>query len=119
MGHQASKIKDEKEKEKLLKWLEELEFGHLGLPKPDAVIFLHIPAEIGQKLVEQKGERNYIGNKKDIAEEDLEHQKESEKNYISLSEKFGWKKIECVDNGKLLSKEEVAERVWNALNGTF
>ncbi len=119
MGHQASKIKDPKEREKFLKWLEEIEFNHLGIPRPDVVVFLHVPAEIGQKLVEQKGERGYIGNKKDIAEEDVEHQKESEKNYNDLSKKFVWKAVECVEKGSLLSKEEIAENVWNALKGIF
>ena len=119
MGHQAGKIKDQKEREKFLKWLDELEFTHLGLPKPDIVIFLHMPAEIGQKLVEKKGHRDYIGDKKDIHESDIYHLRDSEKAYLQVAKMFKWKTIECVENGSLLSKEKIAERVYSLLKGIF
>ena len=116
MGHQAGKIKDKKEREKFLKWLEDLEFRIFEIPKPDLVVFLHVPAEIGQKLVEEKGHRDYIGgDKKDLHEKDINHLKEAEQAYLEVAEKFGWKKIECVKNGKLLSKEDISERVWKVV----
>ena len=112
MGHQAGKIKNHTEREKFLKWLDQTEFELLGIPKPDLVIFLHVAPEIGQKLVESKGHRDYIGNKKDIHEASLQHLTDSERAYLEVAEKFSWKKIECVKNGKLLSKEEISECVW-------
>ncbi len=57
MGHQAGKIQDEKEREAFLNWLDELEYDILGLPRPDISIFLDVPPELGQKLVDKKGER--------------------------------------------------------------
>ncbi len=115
MGHQAGKIKDKKEREQFLSWLEDLEYNILGIPKPDLVIFLHVPADVGQKLVEGKGHRDYIGgNKKDLHEKDINHLKEAEYAYLEVAEKFSWKKIECVE-GSLLSKEEISERVWKVV----
>ena len=45
MVHQAGKISDEKEREKFINWLFDLEFNIYGLPKPSRVFFLNIPTE--------------------------------------------------------------------------
>ena len=66
MGHQAGKIADLKERDKFLEWLFELEYNLFGIPKPDVNILLFMPPEIGQELVDQKGHRDYIGDKKEI-----------------------------------------------------
>ena len=43
MVHQAGKISDEKEREKFLNWLFDLEFNIYGLPVPSKVFFLNMP----------------------------------------------------------------------------
>ncbi len=113
MGHQAGKIKDPIKREAFLKWLDQTEFELLGIPRPDIVIFLHVTPEIGQKLVEKKGHRDYIGNKKDIHEASLQHLADSEQAYLEVVAKMKWKKIECIENGRLLPKEEISKRIWN------
>ena len=44
--HQAGKINDQEEKERYIHWLNELEYGIFGLPKPDCVIFLDMPLRV-------------------------------------------------------------------------
>jgi dTMP kinase len=60
MIHQTGKIRDKKEREEFLNWLEELEFNIFEIPKPDKIIFLNVTPEMGQKLVLNKGDRKYL-----------------------------------------------------------
>jgi thymidylate kinase len=94
MGHQAGKIKDDAEKDRFLAWLEDLEFGIFGIPKPDVVFLLLMPVEVGQLLVDKKGQRNYTAGR-DIHEADLAHLKDAENAYRYCAAKYGWQVIEC------------------------
>ena len=116
MGHQAGKIKDEEEREKFLEWLEELEYDIFGIPRPDANIYLHVPAEIGQKLVDKKGHRDYVGGeKRDIHEDDLQHLKDASEAYKYVAEKYDWVIIECSKEDDILPIEEIHEMVWEKI----
>lgn len=113
-GHQAGKIKDQEEIDKFLDWINDLEYNIFKIPKPDKVILLYMPCEIGQKLVEKKGHRDYIGgNKKDIHEADLNHLKNAEKAYKYVAGKESWDIIECNNQDQPLSIEEIHEKVSN------
>src|SRR3712207_976331 len=70
MVHQAAKIHDEEEKNKFLTWLWELEFKLMGLPVPDAVIFLDVPPEYGKKLMLNRKNKFTGKDDKDIHEKD-------------------------------------------------
>lgn len=115
--HQTAKIKGGKEKEKFLKWLDEMEFKVLGIPRPDLILYLNIPFKIGQRLVIKKGTRGYIGGvKRDIHERDKKHLSDAQKQCFKLVQKYArWHEIECIKNGKLLSKKEIAEKVWQVV----
>lgn len=121
MGHQGGKIKSKKERREYFEWLYELEFGILGIPKPDINIILHVPAEVAQKMVDNKNSdmRQYVGGKKrDIHEADLEHLKHAEEVYLEIAELFpkNFVVVECVENGKLLSIDAVHEKVWEVVS---
>ena len=117
MGHQGGKIMGKKERKEYFEWLYELEFGILGIPKPDINIILHMPAEMAQKMVDKKSAnmRQYAGGKKrDLHEADLGHLKHAEEVYLEIAELFpeNFVVVECVENGKLLSVDEIHEKVW-------
>ena len=115
MGHQGAKIEDKKERTKYFKWLYELEYGILGIPKPDLNIILYMPAEIAQGFVDKKSARDYIGGKKrDIHEGNLGHLKKAEKTYLEMAEIFpdDFKIIECFEDGKVLSIDDIHEKLW-------
>ena len=117
MGHQAGKIADPKEREEYLSWLEDLEYNFFKIPRPDLIILLFVPINISQKLIENKGHREYIsGKKKDIHEADLEHLKQAEDAYLEVAEKYGWTIIDCTENGALLSIGEIHKKVWSIVN---
>lgn len=113
MGHQAAKIENEIERNKFLKWLEELEYGIFQIPRPDKNILLYMPASIGQTLVDKKASRKYIGGKKrDIHEADLNHLQNAAKVYLELAKKNKWIVIDCAPKNKLRTIENIAEELW-------
>lgn len=118
MGHQAGKIKNPAEREKFLEWLLELEYDIFKIPKPDLTILLYVPPAVGQKLVDQKGERAYTkGKKRDIHEADLKHLNDAAEAYLSVAKKYGWTVIDCSTKDGLLSLEEVHKLIWKSVKG--
>ncbi len=117
MGHQAGKIDNIKKRDLYLSWLADLEYKMLGSSKPDLTIFLFVPPELGQKLVGKKSARAYTkGKKRDIHEADIEHLRKASDAYLYVAKKFKWKTINCISDGKLLSIEQIEEKVWKEVN---
>jgi len=57
MVHQASKITNPDERDRFLDWLWEFEYGIYRLPVPDLVIFLDVPPQISQKLMQNRANK--------------------------------------------------------------
>lgn len=117
MAFQTARIEKSK-REEFLKWLYDMEYKEHKLPKEDLVIFLYVPVEISQKLIEQKAKRDYTkGQKKDINEANVAYQKEVLSLYLELAKKHShWEVIKCVDSaGKLLSIEKVQGKILNVI----
>lgn len=114
VGHQGGKIKDIKERNKYLEWLFDLEFNIFKIPKPDKNILLYVPPEIGYHLIDQKDLRGYIENNKmkDIHEADLKHLMDAADAYLYAAEKYGWDKIGCAPGGKLRTREDISDEIW-------
>ncbi len=118
MGHQGAKITDGNERNEFFHWLHELEYEILGIPRPQVNIILHVPAEISQKLVDKKVTRAYIENgaKRDLHEGNLDHLKAAEQVYLEIADKFDdFTLIECVKDGTIMSREEIAQLVWDEI----
>ncbi|MBU2509450.1 MAG: hypothetical protein ABII13_03455 [Patescibacteria group bacterium] len=118
-GHQTAKIADPEERRLFLGWLNHLEYDLLGIPKPDVTILLHVPSDIGFELVAKKDERAYLNGKvRDILEEDREYLREAERTYLSLidlDKTENWQLLSCMDGDRLMSIEEVHEKLWQDL----
>lgn len=112
MVHQASKIKDENEKNKYLDWLNDFEFNVFKLPEPDMVIFLDMPPEYSLKLIAERNNKFTGESEKDIHEKDSNHLKEAYENAKSIADKYGWVKISCTENGRVKSVEEIHELIY-------
>jgi len=118
-GHQGGKFLDPKEREQYLTWLYDTEYRIFGIPKPDLVLILHLPAEMGQELVKKKQQRLYIegGKTMDGHENNLKHLKAAENSYLWLMERFpeDHRLVECMDGDNLLSPEKIHQKVWEAI----
>jgi len=116
LAHQSAKLPKNK-RDEFIKWLLELEYKVHKIPKEDLVIFLYVPVEIAQKLLEKKGRRDYIGGfEKDIHEKNIKFFQDSENQYKKLARRFGWQIISCVKNKKILKKEEIAQQIWKIMH---
>jgi len=115
LAFMAAKFKKKKEQERIIHWLEKLEYEAYGIPREDLLIYLSVPPDVGQKLILNKGNRKYMGNKNchDIHEENLTYLKRVEEIYLRLVNRFNyWVKIDCLDkNGKLKTKEQIHQLI--------
>ena len=107
--HQTTKLPREQWDE-YLDWMEDYEYGKLGLPRPDMVIFLSVPPTISQKLIEGR----YQGDnaKKDIHEADLGYLERCYAGAGYVADRQGWQLLDCAPEGEMLSVEEISEKIW-------
>ncbi|MFW6014964.1 MAG: dTMP kinase [bacterium] len=117
MIHQSSKISIEEDKEKYLKWIYDLEYNKLELPKPDITLFLYIDFDIREKLIETRKNKINNSNEKDIHESNLDYMKRTHLNSLEIAKKQGWKIIDCMRelNGGLKEKKIITEVIYNML----
>lgn len=108
--HQLSKIDDEQEKENFLTWLFDFEYGLLGIPAPDAVIYLEMPTEITLSLLNKRCDDT--GAAKDIHELDSEHLFKSHEAAVFACNRLGWNRITCGAEGKPYTREEIHEKIY-------
>ncbi len=106
--HQMTKLPQE-EWDGYLAWLEEYEYGKLGLPRPDMVIFLDMPLEVSQKLLAKR----YNGDegKKDIHERDLTYLSKCREAALYAAARCGWVVIPCSDGGEPLPTKTIHEQL--------
>lgn len=113
LAYQSAKLPPSQRK-KFVDFLEKAEYGEIGIPKPDVVIYLRVPVEIALTLNAGKPRRAYLkkAGDKDQHEEDEMYQKQVLDTYLSFAkEKKEWHIVECVENEKLLSPEEIHEKI--------
>lgn len=117
LAYQGAKVRDRNEQSVFIDWLRKLEYGEHGLPKPDLIIFLYVPLAFSQQLLLGKGYRDYVhGNKKDLHESNLPYLESVERIYLDLANVKPWVKIDCVSNGKMMMKEDIAKQVFTVFD---
>lgn len=111
--HQLTKLQPA-EYDGYLAWLEDFEYAKLGIPAPDAVIYLDMPVEASQKLMTAR----YHGDesKKDIHEANVDYLNKCRAAADYSCKKLGWHRIICAENGEPRSVESIADEVFAAVN---
>ncbi len=115
MGHQGAKIDDAQKRKDYLRWVRDFEYGVMGIPKPNTSLILHVPAETAYTLISRKRSRGYLkGKRRDIHEKDRSHLRRAEETYLEMAKLFprDFRVVRCAPNKKLLTIEEVHEKVW-------
>ena len=113
MVHQAGKIDDEKEREKFLNWLFDLEFNLHQTPLPNKVFFLNTPPEKVKELIKNRENKFTHNNKKDIHERDEKHLQDAYNAACSLVEKYNWNEIKCVRKNEIRTREDIHNEIFN------
>ncbi len=118
-GHQLGKLKTDDERYTFVEWLNHLEYSILGIPKPTVTLFLHMPPEIGQRLVERKEPRAYLqGKSKDIHEEDLGHLRNAEQAFLFCAKndsQENWKVIKCSYGEEIRTIDDVHHEIYETV----
>lgn len=111
MIHQGCKFADVREREAYIEWLKAYEYGRLGLPQPDLVLFLDMPPSVGMKLME--GRHNKAGGEeKDIHERSRGYLEETYRTALEVAWQQEWTRIPCSDGINPLPIEEIARQIW-------
>lgn len=106
MAFQGGKILDNAKRQEMYDFISKLEYDLLNLPKPDAVIFLHMPYEQSCILKAKRKESA------DEVEKDETYLRNGEKAYIELAKQNDWITISCVKNNIIRSIDDISDEVY-------
>ena len=95
--------------EEFARWLDDFEYGRLGLPRPDGVIYCDMPIEVSQKLLKKR----YDGDegRKDIHERDLAFLNHCRAGAMAAAQWFGWQRVDCARDGAPRPVEEIHREI--------
>ena len=114
-AHQGAKLGGAARR-RLLDWLEEVEYGEFGLPRPDLVVLLDAPVALARELVGRKAARGYTTLEADIHEADAGHSGATREVYLELARRDGWRVVSTADqDGTVRQVAEVAAEVWSSV----
>ena len=111
--HQCSKLPEE-EWDSFLKWLFDFEYRLMGIPAPDAVIYLQVDPLVSQKLM--TGRYQGDESKKDIHESNLDYLARSRKAAEYCRDQLGWKTVHCVQDGVMRSIEDIHQEIYRTVS---
>lgn len=117
--HQGGKIADSKERKKFLQWLDTMEHGIFGIPRPTAILFLDVSVEVAQKLLQNEDKRGkkYLEGQKDLAESSIKHLEAARRSAVAmLSEGKNWVRIQCMEDGTMRSKEAIHKDIFRVVS---
>lgn len=103
--------------EEYLAWVKDYEYGKLGLPEPDLVIFLDMPVEVSQKMMTGRYEGDE--GKKDVHEKNVRFLEACREAALYTAERWGWKVVRCADGDAPRSIESIAKEVEHLCNNLF
>lgn len=110
--HQGGKLKSA-ERSAFYDWLYDLEYGKLGLPKPDLVILLDMPIELTRQLMRQREHDTNI--QADIHELDLCYLAQCRDSALEAARHYGWTVVSGAKDGRLRTVEEIHEEVYGKI----
>ena len=112
LAHQAVKLADEKARREYFAWLEDFEYARLGLPRPDLVVFLDMPPEASDRLLEMRAKETGAA---DIHEKDKTYLHRVHDAYAEVAKIFGWARVVCGEGSSPRQPQEIAEDVYAAV----
>ena len=107
--HQASKEPEDKQLE-FLGWLYDFEYGKMGLPKPDLVIYLDVPTDFTEKMMRSR--EAATNTHADIHEQDLNYLATCRRAGRAAAAFYGWTVIDCVRDDAMRSIEDIQEEIY-------
>lgn len=115
--HQGGKIRETKQRKEFLQWLDDMEHGVFGLPRPDVILYLALPLEISLKLLKEKQlaekKKYLIKGTRDQHEGNARHLLDAQQSAVKLIKTSNaWAKIVCSNSKGILPREVIHEKIW-------
>lgn len=135
LAYQGARIPDPRERERFLSWDEELEYEVFDLPRPDLQLLLEVTPTVASRHLDDRraGKLAAYGNKEavrprgqqilpqfegyDIHEADAAYLQRTAETYRELvaRDPAGWAVVRCIEQDRMLTREQIAEAVWAAV----
>jgi dTMP kinase len=90
-------------------WLRDFEFVKLGIPSPDLTIYLDMPQEASQSLLDKRYREN--GGSRDIHESSTSYLAACRESAAYAAHRLGWHVVSCAENGMPRSVETIHKDV--------
>lgn len=114
IAFQCAKLKEDSEKTYLRDWINEFEYQHNKIPKPDFSIYLDVPFDFVKRSLEDrraKKERDYLKGKDDIHENDYSLQLAVKQEYDALCKiDTTVRRVHCTDPAQQMRSKEAIHR---------
>lgn len=108
-AHLGANLPD-REIEKFIRWIDQLEYEENGMPKPDLTILLKVDPKVGQQNALKD-------HQVDIHEKSLEHEQKAAQIYSELSQNEpNWVVVDCMKNGQMKNPEEIHQEIIKILS---
>ena len=98
------------EREPYFRWLYELEFDKMGLPRPDLVILLDMPIELTRQLMRKR--ESDTNTQADIHEQNLAYLEQCRRSALEAAESLGWTVISCAKDGEIRTIADIHAEVY-------
>ena len=110
--HQGSKL-PEAELPAFFDWLYDLEYGKMGLPRPDLVLYLDMPTEITEKMMRSR--EAATGTHADIHEQDEAYLRSCREAAREIVKDCGWTVIHCAKGDAPRTVEDIHNEVYKTV----
>lgn len=110
--HQGCKLSDS-ELPEYFKWLSDLEYNKMGLPKPDLVIYLDV--DIETSLARMKQRQDSSNTTADIHEKDVDYLRRCLHTADKAAEYYGWTRIPFKKDGAELGMDEKSDEIYKLI----
>ena len=107
--HQGSKVQ-KGERAEFFRWLYDLEYDRMGLPRPDLVVLLDMPVELSEQLMRKREQST--GTHADIHERDEDYLKKCRDVALHAAKYYGWRTVSCAKDGAIRGVEDIHEEVY-------
>ena len=107
--HQGSKV-PEGERAEFFRWLYDLEYDRMGLPRPNLVVLLDMPVELSEQLMRKREQST--GTHADIHERDEDYLKKCRDVALHAAKYYGWRTVSCAKDGAIRGVEDIHEEVY-------
>ena len=114
--HQGSKLSDE-ELPDFFRWLSDLEYEKMGLPRPDLVLYLDVDIETSLARMRRREAKNHTHAA--IHEQDIEYLRRCLRTAERAADFFGWTRIPFMKDGLERDVDEKNEEIYSILRSAL